>query len=53
MYVKWFDTGMLYFLPFSNFLPVPSSVRPDVTGNGTWKTDAGVGQRTLTGTLWG
>ncbi|CAI9554217.1 unnamed protein product, partial [Staurois parvus] len=26
-------------------------VRPDVTGNGTQKTDAGIGQRTLQGTL--
>ncbi|CAI9588802.1 unnamed protein product, partial [Staurois parvus] len=24
MYVKWFDTVMLYFLQFSNFPPVPS-----------------------------
>ncbi|CAI9573103.1 unnamed protein product [Staurois parvus] len=39
MYVKWFDTVMLYYvilvylvnvtLSFSNFPPVPSPVRPD------------------------
>ncbi|CAI9609940.1 unnamed protein product, partial [Staurois parvus] len=28
-------------------------VRPDITGNGTQKTDAGIGQGTLPGTLQG
>ncbi|CAI9618613.1 unnamed protein product [Staurois parvus] len=35
------------------FPTVPSSVRPDVAGNGTQKTDAGIGQRTWPGTLQG
>ncbi|CAI9550327.1 unnamed protein product, partial [Staurois parvus] len=44
MYVKWFETGMLYyviivfkkchFLKCSNLPPVPAPVRPDVTGTG-------------------
>ncbi|CAI9585941.1 unnamed protein product [Staurois parvus] len=59
MYVKWFDTGMLYYVIFSechcftflNFPQVPSTVRPDVAGNGTRKTDAGNRRRTLPGTL--
>ncbi|CAI9624620.1 unnamed protein product, partial [Staurois parvus] len=51
MYVKWFDTEMLYFLQLSNFPPVLSPVCPDVAGNGTRKTDAGIGRRTLQGTL--
>ncbi|CAI9539791.1 unnamed protein product, partial [Staurois parvus] len=33
------------------FPAVPFSVRPDVAGNGTRKTDAGIGRRTLPGTL--
>ncbi|CAI9579618.1 unnamed protein product [Staurois parvus] len=33
------------------FPAVPSPVRPDVAGNGTQKTDAGIGRRTLPGTL--
>ncbi|CAI9612382.1 unnamed protein product, partial [Staurois parvus] len=33
------------------FPAVPSPVRPEVAGNGTRKTDAGIGQRTLPGTL--
>ncbi|CAI9554973.1 unnamed protein product, partial [Staurois parvus] len=51
MYVKWFDTGMFYyvisvylqklhFLKNSNYPPVPAPVRPDVTGTGTQKSDA-------------
>ncbi|CAI9557620.1 unnamed protein product, partial [Staurois parvus] len=33
------------------FPAVPSPVHPDVAGNGTRKTDAGIGRRTLLGTL--
>ncbi|CAI9543873.1 unnamed protein product [Staurois parvus] len=33
------------------FPAIPSPIRPDVAGNGTRKTDAGIGWRTLTGTL--
>ncbi|CAI9603217.1 unnamed protein product, partial [Staurois parvus] len=33
------------------FPAVPSPVRPDVAGNGTRKTDACIGWRTLQGTL--
>ncbi|CAI9602987.1 unnamed protein product, partial [Staurois parvus] len=50
MYVKWFDTGMSLFDIFK--FPASSvPVRPDVAGNGTRKTDAGIGRRTLPGTL--
>ncbi|CAI9531588.1 unnamed protein product, partial [Staurois parvus] len=42
-----------HFLSFSNFPPVPSPVRPDVAGNGTQMTDAGIRRRTLLGTLQG
>ncbi|CAI9617975.1 unnamed protein product [Staurois parvus] len=40
---------------FDNFKFPASSVpiRPDVAGDGTQKTDAGIGQRTLPGTLQG
>ncbi|CAI9548365.1 unnamed protein product [Staurois parvus] len=62
MYVKWFDTVMFYYvifsvfsechyLSFSNFLPFRPPIRPDVAGNGTQKTDAGICRRTLQGTL--
>ncbi|CAI9557322.1 unnamed protein product [Staurois parvus] len=61
MYVKWFDTVMFYYVilvylvnvTFSHFLNSRRSVpvRPDVAGNGTQKTDAGIGQRTWPGTL--
>ncbi|CAI9570175.1 unnamed protein product, partial [Staurois parvus] len=63
MYVKWFDTVMFYYVILVNLVNVtfkifnfPASsvpVRPDVTGNGTQKTDASIGQRTLPGTLQG
>ncbi|CAI9599883.1 unnamed protein product, partial [Staurois parvus] len=33
------------------FPVVPSPVRPDVAGDGTLKTDAGIRRRTLQGTL--
>ncbi|CAI9539501.1 unnamed protein product, partial [Staurois parvus] len=33
------------------FPAVPSPVRPDVAGDGTQKTDASIGRRTLQGTL--
>ncbi|CAI9546358.1 unnamed protein product, partial [Staurois parvus] len=58
MYVKWFDTVMFYYVILVNlvnvtfkFPAVPSPVRPDVSGNGTQKTDAGIRRRTLQGTL--
>ncbi|CAI9587384.1 unnamed protein product [Staurois parvus] len=58
MYVKWFDTGMLYYVILVNvtfvifkFPAVPSPVRPDVAGNRTQMTDAGIRRRTLQGTL--
>ncbi|CAI9600245.1 unnamed protein product, partial [Staurois parvus] len=61
MYVKWFDTVMFYngilvnlvnvtFCHFQisrRFIPV----RPDVAGDGTQMTDAGIRWRTLQGTL--
>ncbi|CAI9613779.1 unnamed protein product, partial [Staurois parvus] len=61
MYLKWFDTGMLYYVilvylvnvTFCHFqisrLSVP--VCPDDAGDRTQKTDAGIGRRTLPGTL--
>ncbi|CAI9622370.1 unnamed protein product [Staurois parvus] len=61
MYVKWFDTVMFYYVilvyfvnvTFSHFLISRHSVpvRPDVTGNGTQKTDASISRRTFPGTL--
>ncbi|CAI9591679.1 unnamed protein product, partial [Staurois parvus] len=63
MYVKWFDTGMLYYVilvylvnvTFCHFQISRRSVlvRPDVAGNGTRKTDADIFRRTLQGTLQG
>ncbi|CAI9611243.1 unnamed protein product, partial [Staurois parvus] len=63
MYVKWFDTGMLYYVilvylvnvTFCHFQISRRSVpvRPDVAGNGTQMTDAGIGRITLPGTLQG
>ncbi|CAI9577147.1 unnamed protein product, partial [Staurois parvus] len=63
MYVKCFDTVIFYYVILVNLVNVtfkiftfPASsapVRPDVAGNGTPKTDAGIGQRTLPGTLQG
>ncbi|CAI9612226.1 unnamed protein product, partial [Staurois parvus] len=40
-----------HFLSFSNFPPVPSPIRPDVAGDGTQMTDAGIGRRRWPGTL--
>ncbi|CAI9595282.1 unnamed protein product, partial [Staurois parvus] len=61
MYVKCFDTGMFYYVilvylvnvTFRHFQISRRSVpvRPDVTGDGTQKTDAGICRRTLQGTL--
>ncbi|CAI9537915.1 unnamed protein product, partial [Staurois parvus] len=61
MYVKWFDTVMLYYVILVNLVNVTfchfqiSSrsvpVRPDIAGDGTQKTDAGIRWRTLQGTL--
>ncbi|CAI9601362.1 unnamed protein product [Staurois parvus] len=53
MYVKWFDTEMLYylilvyfseyhFLSFSNFPPFHPPYVPTLAGNGTQMTDAGI-----------
>ncbi|CAI9624676.1 unnamed protein product, partial [Staurois parvus] len=35
------------------FPAVPAPVRPNAAGNGTQKTDAGIGRRTIQGTLQG
>ncbi|CAI9585199.1 unnamed protein product, partial [Staurois parvus] len=59
MYVKWFDTVMFYYvilvivITFCHFQISRSSVpvRPDVAGDRTQKTDAGIRRRTLQGTL--
>ncbi|CAI9553983.1 unnamed protein product [Staurois parvus] len=61
MYVKWFDTVMLYYeilvyfvnVTFCHFQISRRSVpiRPDVTGDGTQMTDAGIRRRKLQGTL--
>ncbi|CAI9608196.1 unnamed protein product, partial [Staurois parvus] len=61
MYVKWFDTVMFYFVILVYLVNVTFchfqisrrflSVCPDVAGNGTLKTDAGIRRRTLQGTL--
>ncbi|CAI9561264.1 unnamed protein product [Staurois parvus] len=63
MYVKWFDTVMLYYVilvilvnvTFYHFLisrrSIPSPVRPTLTGEGTQKTDASIHRITLPGTL--
>ncbi|CAI9555508.1 unnamed protein product [Staurois parvus] len=41
------------FFKFSNLPPVPAPVRPDVTGTGIQKPDAGIGRRRWPGTLQG
>ncbi|CAI9600059.1 unnamed protein product [Staurois parvus] len=61
MYVKWFDTVMFYYVILVNLVNVTFChfqisrrsipVRPDVAGDETQKTDAGIRQRTLKGTL--
>ncbi|CAI9555709.1 unnamed protein product, partial [Staurois parvus] len=58
MYVKWFDTVMFYYVilvnvTFCHFQISRCSVllRPDVAGDRTQKTDAGILRRTLQGTL--
>ncbi|CAI9608205.1 unnamed protein product, partial [Staurois parvus] len=61
MYVKWFDTVMFYYVIlvhlvngiFCHFQISRHSVPvcPDVTRDGTQKTDAGIRRRTLQGTL--
>ncbi|CAI9566810.1 unnamed protein product, partial [Staurois parvus] len=61
MYVKWFDTVMFYYINLVNLVNVTFChfqisrrsipVRPNVAGDGTRKTDAGIRQRTLQGTL--
>ncbi|CAI9566953.1 unnamed protein product, partial [Staurois parvus] len=63
MYVKWFDTVMLYYVILVNLVNVTFChfqisrrsvpVRPDVAGDGTQKTDTGIRRRTLQGTLQG
>ncbi|CAI9578524.1 unnamed protein product [Staurois parvus] len=40
-------------LKISNLLPFPAPVRPDVTGTGTRKPDAGISCRRWPGTLQG
>ncbi|CAI9574528.1 unnamed protein product, partial [Staurois parvus] len=62
MYVKWFDTVMFYyvilmylvnvsFCQFSNFPPFHPPYVQTLARDGTQKTDAGIGRRTLQGTL--
>ncbi|CAI9623635.1 unnamed protein product [Staurois parvus] len=58
MYVKCFDTVMFYYVilvnvTFCHFQISHRSVpiRPDVAGDGTQMTDAGICRRTLPGTL--
>ncbi|CAI9560805.1 unnamed protein product [Staurois parvus] len=61
MYVKWFDTVMFYCVilvylvnvTFCHFQISRHSipVRPDVAGDGTQMTDAGIRRRILPGTL--
>ncbi|CAI9562429.1 unnamed protein product [Staurois parvus] len=62
MYVKWFDTVMLYyvifsvfsechFLSFSNFPPFRPPYVPTLAGDGTQMTDAGIRRITLPETL--
>ncbi|CAI9536833.1 unnamed protein product [Staurois parvus] len=62
MYVKWFDTVMLYYVilvilinvTFCHFLNFPPFRPPYVltlAGDGTQKTDAGIHRVTLQGTL--
>ncbi|CAI9590663.1 unnamed protein product, partial [Staurois parvus] len=61
MYVKWFNTVMFYYVILVNLVNVTFChfqisrrsvpVCPDVAGSGTQKTDAGIRQRTLPGTL--
>ncbi|CAI9560133.1 unnamed protein product [Staurois parvus] len=62
MYVKWFDTGMLYCVILVNLVNVtfchfqishqfrPPYV-PTLAGDGTQMRDAGISRRTLQGTL--
>ncbi|CAI9613604.1 unnamed protein product [Staurois parvus] len=54
MYVKWFDTGMLYYVilvylvnvTFTTFtFPASSVPRTSLAGNGIRKTDAGISGR--------
>ncbi|CAI9548399.1 unnamed protein product [Staurois parvus] len=49
MYVKKNDR----FLKFLNLPPVPAPVRPDVTGTGTRKPDAGIGRGRCRGHIAG
>ncbi|CAI9595149.1 unnamed protein product [Staurois parvus] len=61
MYVKWFDTAMFYYVilvilvnvTFCHFHISRRSVpvRPNVAGNGTQLTDAGIRRITLPWTL--
>ncbi|CAI9535766.1 unnamed protein product, partial [Staurois parvus] len=61
MYVKWFDTVMFYYVILVNLVNVTFChfqisrrsvpVCPDVAGDGTQKTDAGIRRRTLQGKL--
>ncbi|CAI9544938.1 unnamed protein product [Staurois parvus] len=44
---------MSFFFKFSNLPPVLAPVRPDVTGTGTRKPDAGIRRRRWPGTLQG
>ncbi|CAI9568752.1 unnamed protein product, partial [Staurois parvus] len=61
MYVKWFHTVMFYYVILVNLVNVTFChfqisrcsipICPDVAGNGTQKTDAGIRWMTLQGIL--
>ncbi|CAI9551099.1 unnamed protein product [Staurois parvus] len=62
MYVKWFDTVMLYYVilvilvnvtlfVIFKFPAVPSPYVPTLTGDATQMTDVGIRRITLPGTL--
>ncbi|CAI9623226.1 unnamed protein product [Staurois parvus] len=60
MYVKWFDTGMLYYVILVYLVNVtfkmfefPAGCGPCTFWNGTRKTDAGISRRRWPGTLQG
>ncbi|CAI9596788.1 unnamed protein product, partial [Staurois parvus] len=61
MYMEWFDTVVFYYVILVNLVNVTFChfqisrrsvpVRPDVAGDETQKTDAGICRRTIQGTL--
>ncbi|CAI9601748.1 unnamed protein product, partial [Staurois parvus] len=57
MYGKWVETAMFYYVKFvlkkMKFFKIFKFPAPDVTGTGTQKPDAGIGQRRWPGKLQG